>query len=52
MRYHVVVYLVPNPSTIDETVVIEEEFDSDLPADDALIEWAQNEKERLNDDIL
>lgn len=27
MRYHVVVFLVPDPSAIDQEVILDEEFD-------------------------
>jgi hypothetical protein len=40
MRYHVVVYMVPDPQSTHEIPVVDEEFDSDRPVDEALIEWA------------
>ena len=40
MRYHIVVYEVPDPGRDEEEPVIDEEFDSGLPVDEALIAWA------------
>lgn len=40
MRYHVVVYVVPDPTSVEQELLIDAEFDSDRPVDEALLEWA------------
>ena len=40
MRYHIVVYAVSVLSNPEQDILIDEEFDSDRPVDEALIEWA------------
>ncbi len=40
MRYHIVVYSVPDPAGAEQDIMLDEEFDSERPVDEALIEWA------------
>jgi hypothetical protein len=51
MRYHLVVFLVPDVKSDEQVVQIDEEFNSDLPADIALKEYIRAQETEAVPDV-